>query len=215
MAQTVQIAEPRLSRWLFGSTTTAWFWLIARVWLGWEWFQSGWSKVFGGSIVPGKNFSLTGASNIGWIRAGTVVRDGKDVAVGVGQNIAGFAGGAIQSAAGPHPSVAYGWYVDFLRWVETSGHTILGYLVPLGELVVGMALIFGAFTGIAAILGATLNFSYAFAGSAGVNPAMILVSGLIFLAWRNAGWIGLDRFLLPKLGVPWKASDGRNDPAMT
>jgi thiosulfate dehydrogenase [quinone] large subunit len=24
------------------------------------------------------------------------------------------------------------------------------------------------------------------------------------LAWRNAGWIGLDRALLPALGTPWQ-----------
>jgi thiosulfate dehydrogenase [quinone] large subunit len=42
-----------------------------------------------------------------------------------------------------------------------------------------------------------------FAGTAGVNPAMILVSGLLILAWRNAGWYGLDRFVLPRLGTPW------------
>jgi len=42
-----------------------------------------------------------------------------------------------------------------------------------------------------------------FAGSAGVNPAMILVSGLLILAWRNAGWYGLDRLVLPRLGTPW------------
>ncbi len=212
MAQTVQIEEPRLSRWLFGSTATAWFWLVVRIWLGWEWFQSGWGKVFGGNIVPGKDFALTGSANIGWIRAGTVVQDGKDVAVSVGQSIAGFAEGAIESATGPHPSVAYGWYVDFLHWVASSGHTLLGYVVPLGELLIGIALILGAFTGFAALFGATLNFSYAFAGSAGVNPAMILLSGLLFLAWRNAGWIGLDRFLLPRLGVPWHQSPSRSKP---
>jgi thiosulfate dehydrogenase [quinone] large subunit len=54
-----------------------------------------------------------------------------------------------------------------------------------------------------AFLGAILNFSFVFAGSAGVNPAMILVSGMLILAWRNAGWYGLDRFVLPKLGTPW------------
>jgi thiosulfate dehydrogenase [quinone] large subunit len=204
MAQTVQIEEPRFSRWFFGSTTTAWFWLVMRVWLGWEWFQSGWGKVFGGNIVPGKDFALTGSANIGWIRAGTAMQDGKEVAVSVGSRIAGFAAGAIQASTGPHPSVAYGWYVDFLHWVQTSGHTLLGYVVPLGELLIGVALILGAFTGIAALFGAMLNFTYVFAGSAGVNPAMILVSGLVFLAWRNAGWLGLDRFLLPRLGVPWQ-----------
>jgi thiosulfate dehydrogenase [quinone] large subunit len=27
----------------------------------------------------------------------------------------------------------------------------------------------------------------------------------IILAWKNAGWWGLDRFVLPALGTPWKA----------
>jgi thiosulfate dehydrogenase [quinone] large subunit len=26
---------------------------------------------------------------------------------------------------------------------------------------------------------------------------------MLILAWRNAGWYGLDRFVLPKLGTPW------------
>ena len=57
----------------------------------------------------------------------------------------------------------------------------------------------------AALFGALLNFSFMFAGSAGVNPAMVLVSIGVILAWRNAGWYGLDRFLLPRLGVPWRS----------
>ena len=36
---------------LFGSSAAAWIWLIARVWLGWEWFVSGWGKVFGGNLT--------------------------------------------------------------------------------------------------------------------------------------------------------------------
>jgi thiosulfate dehydrogenase [quinone] large subunit len=32
---------------------------------------------------------------------------------------------------------------------------------------------------------------------------MILVSVLIILAWRNAGWYGLDRWVLRGLGTPW------------
>jgi thiosulfate dehydrogenase (quinone) large subunit len=32
---------------------------------------------------------------------------------------------------------------------------------------------------------------------------MIIVSMFLILAWRNAGWYGLDRFVLPKLGTPW------------
>jgi len=34
------------------------------------------------------------------------------------------------------------------------------------------------------------------AGSAGVNPGYASLAVLLVLAWRNAGWIGLDRFVL-------------------
>jgi thiosulfate dehydrogenase [quinone] large subunit len=207
----VDIEEPRFATWLFGSSRTAWFWLVARLWLGWEWFGSGWGKVFGGSITwkfwnwGDAAYSLTGKANIGWIKAGTVVAaDGTQSTLGVGDRIAGFAAGAISSAQGPHPDVAYSWYVKFLEFVRDSLHPVLGYVVSLGELLIGLALILGAFTGVVAFLGALLNFSYMFAGSSGVNPGMVLVSLFVVLAWRNAGWYGLDRFLLPKLGVPWK-----------
>lgn len=213
MTETVHIEEPRIAKTLFASTQFAWVWLVLRLWLGWEWFQAGWGKVFGGDITwriwnwGDPEFSLTGTGNIGWIRSGTVVREGVDQAVGVGDSVAGFASGAIAASEGPHPDVAYSWYVNFLEWIRDSAHPVIGPLVAFGELIIGVALILGIFTGIAALLGATLNFSFVFAGSAGVNPAMILVSVLVILAWRNAGWIGLDRYLLPKLGVPWQAGD--------
>jgi uncharacterized membrane protein YphA (DoxX/SURF4 family) len=58
-----------------------------------------------------------------------------------------------------------------------------------------------------------LNFSFVFSGSAGVNPAFIIVGLLLVLAWRNAGWYGLDRFVLPRLGTLWHRGElfeGRN-----
>lgn len=196
--RTVTFDEPRWSQWLFGSSQAAWIWLVLRLWLGWEWLHAGWGKVFGGEIWPFAEggFSLTGDANIGWVRAAGDV--------GVGDAVAGFASGAIEQAEGPHPAVAYGWYVNFLEWVRDTAHPVAGPVVAVGEVVLGIALILGAFVGIAAFLGAVLNFSFVFAGSAGVNPAMILISGLLILAWRNAGWIGLDRYLLPRLGVPWR-----------
>lgn len=215
---TVYIEEPQFSRWLFGSSQAAWIWLVARLWLGWEWFQAGWGKVFGGNITwkfwdwGDSQYSLTGDANIGWIRSSGDTE--------VGDAVAGFAQGAIQNAEGPHPDVAYGWYVDFLEWIRDTAHPVFGPMVAFGELIIGTLLILGLFTGIAAFLGATLNFSFVFAGSAGVNPAMILVSGLLILAWRNAGWYGIDRWVLPALGTPWRrgslfrsSDDGTDAPA--
>lgn len=205
------LEEPKPARWLFASTKAAWIWLVLRLWLGWEWFQAGWGKVFGGNITwqfwnwGDEQYSLTGDANIGWIREGTVTNpEGEEVARGVGDAVAGFAQGAIAASEGPRPDVAYSWYVEFLEWIRDTAHPVFGPMVAIGELVIGILLIVGLFTGIAAFLGAILNFSFVFAGTAGVNPAMILVSILLVLAWRNAGWIGLDRWALPRLGTPWR-----------
>jgi thiosulfate dehydrogenase [quinone] large subunit len=201
----VYFDEPNWARWLFGSSRAAWIWLIARLWLGWEWFQSGWGKVFGGNITlkvwdwGDPQYSLTGNGNIGWIRSAGGVQ--------AGDAVASFADRAIKSADGPHPDVAYGWYVSFLEWIRDTAHPWFGPMVAIGEITIGTLLILGLFTGIAAALGAVLNFSFVFAGSAGVNPAMILVSVLLILAWRNAGWYGLDRWVLPRLGTPWQRGE--------
>ena len=216
----VYIEEPPVSRWLFGSSKAGWIWLIARVWLGWEWLQAGWSKVFGGNITwrfwnwGDAAYSLTGDGNIGWVRSGAVAtEDGGQRTLQVGDAVAGFARGALErGTAGEHPDIAYSWYVSFLEWVRDSAHTFLGPVVAIGEVVIGVALILGMFVGIMAFLGAILNFTFVFAGSAGVNPAMIAVAGVLILAWRNAGWYGLDRYLLPKVGTPWHRGELFTEP---
>lgn len=38
--QVVTFEEPRIARWLLGSSQPAWIWLIARLWLGWEWLPA-------------------------------------------------------------------------------------------------------------------------------------------------------------------------------
>jgi thiosulfate dehydrogenase (quinone) large subunit len=173
----VDVEEAPWARWLFASRAAAWIWLVARVWVGYEWLHSGWEKVYG----PG---------HAAWMRNGSALK--------------GFAAGAIAASKQPeHPQVAYGWWVSFLHWVSSNA-VWMGKLVAIGEVVIGAALILGLFTGIFAFLGLVLNFSFVFSGAAGVNPAFIIVGILLVLAWRNAGWIGLDRFLLPAFGTPWQ-----------
>lgn len=194
MRETVHIEEPGFAKWLLAGTQAAWIWLVLRLWLGWQWTEAGWHKV-------------TGEGAVGWVTAGTAMRDGQEVAVPVGGAVRGFALGAIERAQGDHPAVAYGWYVGFLEWIRDGAYSWLGPLVAYGEVIIGVALILGLFTGIAAFFGAMLNFSFMLAGSAGVNPMFFLVEILLILAWRNAGWVGLDRYLLPKLGVPWQPGE--------
>ncbi len=43
------------------------------------------------------------------------------------------------------------------------------------------------------------------AGSASTNPVLLILGFLLVLSWKTAGFIRLDRYLLPILGTPWKA----------
>ena len=72
-----------------------------------------------------------------------------------------------------------------------------------GELLVGVALIIGLFTGIAAFAGAFMNVTYLMAGTVSTNPILLILAILVVVAWKTAGWIGLDRLVLPRLGTPW------------
>jgi len=82
----------------------------------------------------------------------------------------------------------------------------MGKLVAFGETAVGVGLILGAFVGIAAVAGAFMNMNFMLAGSASSNPVLLILAIVLILAWKTAGYIGLDRFLLPLLGTPWKAA---------
>lgn len=160
---------------LFGNVRWAWIWLILRLYLGWEWLQAGWAKL--------NNPAWTGS------KAGTA--------------LTGFLTGALTKASGEHPDVQ-GWYAWFLQHVVLTNTVLWSYLVAWGETVVGVALILGIFTGIAAFFGSFMNLSYLLAGTVSVNPILFVIATWLVLAWKTAGWWGLDRWILPALGTPWR-----------
>jgi thiosulfate dehydrogenase [quinone] large subunit len=49
-----------------------------------------------------------------------------------------------------------------------------------------------------------MNMSFLLAGSASSNPVMFTLAVGLMLAWKVAGYYGVDRFLLPRLGTPWR-----------
>ena len=171
-----EIPEPKLSRFLFADTRFAWFWLIVRLYLGYDWFMAGWGKL-GSPAWTGD-------------QAGGAVK--------------GFLTGALAKTAGAHPDVS-GWYAYFIENFALNHTTFLSYLVVYGEIAVGIGLILGLFTGIAAFFGIVMNFNYLFAGTVSTNPFMLFLQLFLILAWRTAGWLGLDRYVLPALGTPWQA----------
>ena len=77
-------------------------------------------------------------------------------------------------------------------------------MIVAGELAVGIGLILGAFTGLAATGGLLMNMAFMLAGTTSTNPVLAILGVVLILAWKNAGSIGLDRFFQPLLGTPWK-----------
>jgi thiosulfate dehydrogenase [quinone] large subunit len=91
-------------------------------------------------------------------------------------------------------------------WVQT-GAALKGYwasAVAYGELTIGIALMIGAFTGIAAFFGGLMNWNYMMAGSASTNPLLFVIAIALILAWKVSGYIGADFFLLRWIGTPWR-----------
>jgi thiosulfate dehydrogenase (quinone) large subunit len=110
---------------------------------------------------------------------------------GDGSPIQGLVQGAISSKDTP------AWYTWFLQNVVEPNASLFATLVALGEFAVGLGLLVGLLTGITAMGGVFLNSNFVLAGALGSNPALIFFGALVMLAWRNAGWIGLDRLFIP------------------
>ncbi len=169
-----QIPEPPLARFLFADTRMAWFWLVVRLYVGYEWLTAGLQKL----------------QSPAWSGPGA------------GGAIRGFVNGALTKSSGDHPDVT-GWYAWFLQNVVLPNATLWANLVTWGEVLVGIGLILGALTGIAAFFGSLMNVNYLLAGTISTNPILFVLATWLVLAWRVAGWWGLDRWLLPALGTPW------------
>ncbi|MFU8772403.1 MAG: DoxX family protein [Anaerolineales bacterium] len=174
--QSISFSDPPLIQAMFSRTSWAWVWLAARLYLGYAWFTSGFGKI----------------DNPAWMQTGTALQ--------------GFWERAVMVPDGPtQPAIAFDWYRTFIQFLLDGGHyTWFAPLVSIGELLVGVALILGAFTGIAAFFGGFMNWNFMMAGAASTNPLLFTISILLILAWKNAGWFGFDRFLLPLLGTPWR-----------
>ncbi len=120
-----------------------------------------------------------------------------------GASLKGFWLNAV--ATTPKPVIAFDWYRQFLTFLlNAQAYTWFSKLVVAGEVMVGICLILGAFTGIAAFFGGLMNWNFMMAGSASTNPLLFAVAVILILAWKTAGYWGLDRALLPLLGTPWK-----------
>lgn len=120
-----------------------------------------------------------------------------------GQAINNFVQGALEKSVGADPAVQ-GWYASFLQNFVLPNAGFMSFLVTWGELAVGLGILFGVLTGIAAGFGVLMNLNYLLAGTVSTNPILGMLGLFLCFSWRVCGWIGLDRWLLPAIGLPWK-----------
>jgi uncharacterized membrane protein YphA (DoxX/SURF4 family) len=137
-----------------------------------------------------------------------------DVELHDGAALQGFVAGALAQAHGPFPAVQ-GWYASFLQSFVLPNVVPFSYVVTCGEILVGLGLIFGVLTGIAAFFGVFMNLNFMLAGAVSINPIIGTLAILIVLAWRVAGYYGIDSVLLPVLGTPWTGSLTKTGAAHT
>jgi thiosulfate dehydrogenase [quinone] large subunit len=168
------IEDPPIARFLFGDVRVSWLWLIIRLYAGYEWVVAGWEKV----ISPAWVGPTAGAA------------------------LSGFVNGALKQTGGDHPNVQQ-WYAFFLQNFVLPAAPLWSTIVAFGELFVGIALILGIFTGVAAFFGGFMNVNYLLAGAVSTNPFLFVFATWLVLAWKTAGWLGLDRWILPRLGTFW------------
>ncbi len=120
-----------------------------------------------------------------------------------GTALNGFVAGALTKSSGANPSVQ-GWYANFLKDFVLPHASLFSFFVTFGEFLVGLGILLGLFTGIAAGFGIVMNLNYLLAGTVSINPILGVFGLFLVFAWRVAGQIGLDRWILPVIGLPWK-----------
>jgi thiosulfate dehydrogenase (quinone) large subunit len=173
-ADEINLREWRFVRFLRYGRQSAPLFLGIRLFLGWTWLQAGIDKV----------------TDPAWVQTGAAVQGSWQRAVAVPE-----------AGRPPITYPAYRQFIDFM--LDNGWYTVFGPMVAWGEVLVGLGLLVGALTGIAAFFGLLMNFAFLYAGTASSNPTLVIFGVIVLLGWRAAGWWGIDRFLMPLIGTPW------------
>lgn len=172
-----EVEDPKFAKFLFSDIRSAAIWLPIRLFIGLDFLSAGWHK------LQDPNWVDNGNALLGYWKNAVAVN--------------------AQTGKGP---INYDWWRSFLQgMIDANAQTWFGKVITFGEILIGLGLIVGALVGIAAFFGVVMNMSFLLSGSISVNPVFLTLGIFLIMAWKVAGWFGLDRWLLPALGTPWKA----------
>ncbi len=156
----------------FKGAKASWIWLILRVYVGWKWVDAGWHKITGETPFNATGY-LKGA-------AAKIIPP------------------ADPAAAAKFKPITEQWWGDFLNGFAIPNAKLFNFLIPWGELLVGLALIFGFATIFAAVMGMTMNFAFLMSGSTSSNPYLFALQTIIVAAGgAYAGYLGADYYFRP------------------
>src|SRR3990172_12364027 len=115
------LQAPPLVQKLLTDPRAGWLWLLPRLWLGGKWIKSGQGKI----------------TNPKWVVTG--------------ESLQGYWMNAVKIPEQGRPPISFDWYRTFIQFLlDTQSYTWFAKFVAYGEVLIGSALIVGAFTGIAA-----------------------------------------------------------------
>lgn len=168
------LETPSIINTFFSDKRFSILWLVVRLWLGYQWIEAGMHKI----------------TSPAWMQTGDALK--------------GFWMGAVQVPAEGRPPISYDWYRTFIQsMLDAQVYTWFAKVVAISEILFGVLLIAGIFVGATAFFAGFMNWNFMMAGSASVNPVFFGLSVMLVLAWKIAGYIGLDYFLLPRVGDLW------------
>jgi thiosulfate dehydrogenase [quinone] large subunit len=156
---------------VFRDPKFGWMWMVPRIWLGAQWTKAAQQKI----VDPQ------------WMQTGEAFK-------GLWLNV-------VQTPV-EGPSIGLAWYHAFLQMMlDTQAYTWFARIVAYGELLMGIALMLGAFTGLITLLGSLTYWLFIAAGSASANPMLFVIAVALIMAWKVSGYYGADYYLLQWLGT--------------
>ena len=104
----------KIADWLYRSKAASVVWLVARLWLGYEWLNAGYQKLWGSENAAFWN--------------------------GGGAAVKGFATSGIAGSTAGKGGASYGWWAGFLHNVVIPNASWIAKFIALGELAIGIVL---------------------------------------------------------------------------